>query len=275
MQSWDPQFTARSPMFAPLCPVVDALAALDGMPRAAWPTASALNTLASRCGACSGGEQALRFAHLSGQPVPAAADYELRIHDDGVVPLRAANWHDFFNALAWLAFPLAKAAINRVHADSLRNRPTTRSVRRDAMTLFDESGVLVLSSDRAVLARIRAFDWKRVFWDERELLLQTTRFVVFGHALYEKALSPYVGMTGHALLLEVPGALDMQDAGALHRYADRLAAQALRDAVVQPHDLSPLPVLGVPGWWQANGDALFYDNADYFRPGRLRPSRRV
>ena len=37
-----------------------------------------------------------------------------------------------------------------------------------------------------------------------------------------------------------------------------------------PAELAPLPVLGVPGWWAANEAASFYDNRDYFRPGRSR-----
>jgi hypothetical protein len=27
-------------------------------------------------------------------------------------------------------------------------------------------------------------------------------------------------------------------------------------------------VLGVPGWWQDNERGDFYENSDYFRPGR-------
>ena len=38
--------------------------------------------------------------------------------------------------------------------------------------------------------------------------------------------------------------------------------------IVTPRAFSPLPVLGVPGWWHANEDARFYDNAAYFREGR-------
>ena len=31
---------------------------------------------------------------------------------------------------------------------------------------------------------------------------------------------------------------------------------------------TPLPVLGVPGWWPANQDPAFYDDATVFRPPR-------
>ena len=270
MQVWYQHFAARSAMFAPLRSLS---AVIEG---AAWPTPAQLNAMA-HCGASvSGGGRPLRFTRLSGQPAPGAAAYELHIHDEGVVPLREANWHDLFNALAWLAFPRAKAALNRAHADELRAQPGgVRNSRRDALTLFDESGVLVLSSSSAVLERIRAFEWKRVFWEERDTLLATTRFLVFGHALYEKALSPYVGMTGHALLLETPDGCDLPDPSALLAQADALAANAMPARITQPRDLSPLPLLGVPGWWDANNDAVFYENAGYFRAGRTGKAERI
>ena len=252
-------------MFAPL------QSTLRMMPGTAWPAPAELNILAARLDTRSGGGKALRFCALAGQPAPAAADYELGTHDDGVVPLRVANWHDVFNALVWLTFPHTKAALNRVHSAELRGRTgAMRSVRRDALTLLDESGVLVLSSDPAVLAGIRAFEWQQVFWKARETLTRTTRFILFGHALYEKALAPYVGMTGHALLLAAPADFAAQDELACLQQADRLAASAVHAHIMRPHDLSPLPVLGVPGWWAANREAAFYDNARYFRSGRTR-----
>jgi len=33
-------------------------------------------------------------------------------------------------------------------------------------------------------------------------------------------------------------------------------------------DLSPVPLLGVPGWAADNDSAAYYDNTAYFRPGR-------
>ncbi len=255
-------------MFAPLRSLAEAT------PGACWPTPHELSRLANARGVRSGGGHALRFDLLPGLPAPGAADYELRIHNEGVVPLRGANWHDLFNALVWLAFPRTKAALNHAHAAELRAHcggvSKVRSARRDALTLFDESGVLVLSSSAAVLAGLRAFEWQRVFWQEREALMGSTRFVIFGHALYEKALSPYVGMSGHALLLHTPCACAALDDAALLVHADGLAAQALHTAITQPRDLSPLPVLGVPGWYETNKEAVFYANTDYFRPRRTR-----
>jgi rod shape-determining protein MreB len=36
----------------------------------------------------------------------------------------------------------------------------------------------------------------------------------------------------------------------------------------KPRDLQPFPLLGMPGWDPANDDEAYYDNTDYFRPGR-------
>ena len=36
----------------------------------------------------------------------------------------------------------------------------------------------------------------------------------------------------------------------------------------QPHDLNPLPILGMPGWHTDNDVEAFYDNQNYFRAGR-------
>ena len=36
--------------------------------------------------------------------------------------------------------------------------------------------------------------------------------------------------------------------------------------------MTTLPVLGVPGWYQANNDNGFYHNTDYFRP---KPPRKI
>jgi hypothetical protein len=53
---------------------------------------------------------------------------------------------------------------------------------------------------------------------------------------------------------------------------DRLLALYLWDHahMTTGRELAPLPVLGVPGWWSANEQENFYENTEYFRPGRGR-----
>ena len=92
------------------------------------------------------------------------------------------------------------------------------------------------------------------------------RFLVFGHALYEKLREPFVGVTGKAVLLDVPAGVDDTTGTADNRLAERIDAGMLGS----PADLQPLPVLGIPGWYVRSLEESFYDNAAYFRPGRRR-----
>jgi hypothetical protein len=103
---------------------------------------------------------------LSGKPIrfvpPIAEDdettnrYEPRIYEHGEVQTRENSWHDLFNALVWMRFPKAKAAINARHIEQqkLHGLRATRSAVQDAMTLFDESGVIVAA---ALAARMENF----------------------------------------------------------------------------------------------------------------------
>jgi hypothetical protein len=80
------------------------------------------------------------------------------------------------------------------------------------------------------------------------------RIVVVGHAVMEKAMEPWPGITCKAIVL--PGG-DV-DAGA----AQWLSAQS---ASASPRALAPLPVFGYPGWHETQ-DAAFYEDKRYFRP---------
>ena len=97
-------------------------------------------------------------------------------------------------------------------------------------------------------------------------------FYLIGHGLYEKALQPYVGMTGQGLLLEVEEKFFSRPQSQQLTQVDNLLAEYL---AVPAHcrstrDLSPVPLLGVPGWAADNDSAAYYDNVAYFRSGRSR-----
>ncbi|WP_406663197.1 DUF3025 domain-containing protein [Gallaecimonas sp. GXIMD1310] len=205
----------------------------------------------------------LRFCH---QVAPSA--YEQHIWDSGQVPTRADNWHDLFNALTWARFPQAKAAINRQHvADINRHGLHPRTLRRDTLTLFDECGVLVLSSDTALLEALRQHQWQQAFVTERGRWGKSISAMVFGHAIYEQLLTPYLGLTGKMLPVQVKHAFfDWPAAQQLAWLDEHLAALLAADVLADKTRLSPLPVLGIPHWWPANRQAAFYDNRDYFRP---------
>ena len=67
---------------------------------------------------------------------------------------------------------------------------------RDALTLFDEGGVVVARAPAGAAALHRRFRWKELFWARRARSREHCAFVVFGHALLEKMLDPYIGMVG-------------------------------------------------------------------------------
>jgi hypothetical protein len=170
-----------------------------------------------------------------------------------------------------MSFPTAKAAINARHYEALSAKESgNRSPARDALTLFDEEGMVVLSSDTGLLELVREFRWKELFWKRREEVGERMRFFLFGHALYRKALDPFVGMTGKSVLLSVPDAFAQLPLHAQIAQTDRLLAVHIweRTRMSRGRELSPLPVLGVPGWWVGNEREDFYDNTGYFRPGR-------
>jgi hypothetical protein len=204
-------------------------------------------------------------------PRPGGGGFEARTYDSGEVEVRFINWHDVLNALVWMTYPTAKAAINGRHNQPLeQERAGERSPARDALTHFDEDGTVVLSSDPALSELIRAFAWKELFWTRRQAVQRHMRFFLFGHALCEKALAPFIGMTGKSLIFDVAPAVLQRPADALRAEVDRLTALHLwnPENLQAPRELAPLPVLGVPGWWPENEDGRFYDNGDYFRSGR-------
>jgi hypothetical protein len=266
---WDPGFIDRSPMFEPLREYAAALRA-----HRSWPLRDDLQRLFDARAIGTAGGARLRLV----APSVETESYEQCIYLRGEMPHRDRDWHDLFNVLAWLAYPETKSALNAAHfaaSDREREgrpsnaRSTGRGPVRDALTLFDESGAIVTCGDPALLDDLRGFRWKRLFCENRERVRASMRFFVFGHALLEKALHPYVGMTAHAMLLAVDEAVT---AALLARELETVDALAAREiaALTAPQALSPLPLLGVPGWWRDNEDESFYDDKSYFRPGRTR-----
>lgn len=268
---WDPQFLARLPLFEPLRIHGAGLATGD------WPTLAALQAAFDARGVISGGGQALRLVSQDAARTRAFEHrYEARLYLKGELAMRSRNWHDLFNALVWLAFPRSKAAINARHYQALlaqqANGAHNRGPTQDALTLFDEGGVIVACAEPDLLELLRGFEWKRLFWRERERVIARMRWLLFGHAIYEKALAPFVGITGRGVLLEVDAGFHALPLHAQMAQLDARVAALVADAASfkATRELAPVPILGVPGWWPANRAQAFYDNTDYFRPGRAR-----
>lgn len=253
-----------SPILAPLA------AALDDLPRDRWPGLEDLNALAKGIETSRG--MPLRFvrAHAPGDR-EARRYYELHIAETGEVETRPENWHDLFNALAWIAYPKAKACINAQHVAIFAERGDAeakqRSPARDALTLFDEGGVAITSSDPGLFRRIEDFAWKEIFWVRRAELFQHMRFFAFGHSLHEKALAPHIGMVAKAVFLPVAPSFASLPIAAQVASVDVALATHFgdRERFATPRIMPPVPVMGIPGWHPRTGEEAFYEDTSHFR----------
>jgi Protein of unknown function (DUF3025) len=196
----------------------------------------------------------LRFVSLDSAP-PGEA-YEAFIYRTACVPTRD-NLHDLFNGLVWLHFPQTKRRLNGLQAVEIARTGigATRGPLRDALTLFDENGA-VLDAPPALWDALVARDWRRLFLTHRALWREA-RLLVFGHALLEKLQSPRKAATAHVLIAP--------RGGRSITATDVDIASALEPAHLARKPFTPLPVLGIPGWWVPNEAPAFYDDARVFR----------
>ncbi|GAB3625179.1 membrane protein [Pandoraea terrae] len=211
----------------------------------------------------------LRFVPQSA--LPCGESYEAFIAATGCVPTRD-NLHDFFNALIWLTFPRAKAALNARQAAAIAadGIGATRGSLRDAATLFDENAALFVTADPALADALRGFDWSTLFLARRQAWGRATEVAGFGHALLEKLVTPYKSVTAHAWIVPVDRAYFEWPRSERCAWLDAQLTRALAHAPFTSHDFAPLPVLGVPGWCQDNDAPEFYADTAVFRPGRRR-----
>ncbi len=257
MDTWRADF-AQTPPFSHLTPWVERIAGPN------WPDLDVLNAMAAAEGLRNADGLAIAF-----QPQTSRCgqrDYESGIRDSGVVPTREGNWHDLLNALTWLAFPQTKAALNAVQSIALAGgKAVTRGPISDAATLFDESGLVLAGPDPALAELLAARHWREAFV-ERRADWRGVRAYLLGHAVLEKLLAPWPGITAKCLFVSAD-ALDSEVPP--NQALDRSIAKIWRDgAVRRPADLFPVPVLGIPGWWPANESADFYHDRRVFRPPR-------
>ena len=190
--------------------------------------------------------------------LPEGQAYEDFIFATGQVPTRE-GLHDFFNALCWMHFPLAKKRLNALQAQEIARAGVgqVRGPVRDAATVFDENALLIQASD-ALWAALTEHRWADALVGLRAEWAHT-RVWVFGHAALEKAVQPYKSITVH--MWRVPQ-------GIAHDGVDAWLAQDLTEAKLSQKPFSPLPMLGLPGWWPANEDPAFYEDPCVFRPRR-------
>lgn len=240
----------------------DGLRGLDG---ASFPGARKLNAQLP-AGLRSRGDHPIRF--VAARKLPGV-EYEQHIFCTGEVSTRENSWHDLFNALVWSRFPQLKVAMNALHfREKDTGRKGCRGKQRDALTLLDESGVIVASSHKEYLDALAGRDWMFVFRQNASAWQNEIKLFVFGHALLEKFPQPYKSLTAHALLLHLDESYfeqprNLQLAALDGMLAERLLAGTILDSTAS---LSPLPLMGIPGWWpshEQNDD--FYADQQVFR----------
>ena len=254
----------------------------------AFPSLSDLNELIGRsCVApvVSGGGFPLkcvkqqRIGRAQRDQLGWLADYQLRIFFAGEVPTRSNNWHDFFNAWSWIHFPKTKAAINFRHfqcAEESLNFPWRRSGgnrnrEQDLLTLFDEGGIIVVTSNDEIWELIKERRWQELFITRKKDLKENSVFLPIGHALYECALEKHPRLHASAVRVNIDSHKVRGSNGELNlkglALADELAALVLssRSLLKTPDDLHALPIWGLPGWHPQAGVEKFIADSSYFR----------
>lgn len=236
-------------------------------------------------------KQNLTLLSGTGEPVsftdqsdlPHGVAYEAYIAQHHKIPTRD-NLHDWFGACIWSVFPKAKAMLNAHHLKHLHDNQAGngRNRIRDAITVFDENGVIVATSLPQIKTALYGFDWQNALVSPREhwhnpnavkpCQIQAT---IFGHALLEQLITPRKNLCGHAMVVVVDDGFFALDESAKLAILDEKVAQLLDEWLSQadstPRDLQPLPILGVPYFWQ-NQDADFYADTQVFRAGRQQKS---
>jgi hypothetical protein len=214
----------------------------------------------------------LQLGFIPQEDLPDGVAYESHISDAGKIPTRE-NLHDFFNALVWLSFPKIKRQLNALQASQISTLGVgkSRGPARDAATIFDENSALLIVEKSAcgseLLSHLHAHEWRDVLYDKAAIWEQHAELWSFGHALMEKLVQPYKAITAHTWVVWTDAAffsLADQDKRA---WIDQAVAQQLSEREISTADYTPLPVLGVPGWWPQQ-DLTFYADTQVFRPKR-------
>lgn len=170
-----------------------------------------------------------------GSTVQLAELYEGRIVEHGEVNTRLEDWHDYFNALAFCAFPRAKWALHKRGYELWCQRivpgahklPGARTPEQNALVLFDEGGIalavhahhaeLLKSPESATFERDVA-----QLWDQGDALP-----VPFGHALHEHLIAGLPCPFGMLQIVTVDVAL--KPTSALRDAVDMALARDLAD----------------------------------------------
>ena len=232
-------------------------------------------------GALNAGAASLALVNQRGQPIrfvpqahlPEGRAYEEFIGATGCVPTRD-NLHDFFNGLVWLTFPRIKLQLNALQAAqiALAGVGKSRGAARDGATIFDENCALLVvrrgSSGEALVDALRAHRWSEALHQRSAAFGPDVQVWLFGHALMEKLVAPRKAITAHTRVVLADDAFFALEHDAQRAWIDKQVAASLAAEGLSTACFTPLPVLGVPLWWEGQ-DAPFYSDTSVFRPKRI------
>lgn len=199
--------------------------------------------------------------------------YEQIIFETKHVPTRS-NWHDFFNGLIWSQFPKTKHYFNSQHIAEIALQGTThRTAIRDRLTHFDECGIILFTTQKEVYTQVHEHQWDDLFVNNGANWHQQTHAVIFGHALWEMLLSPFIGLTAKATVIEVPDETMLRlqfskNTAEFYATCDDLLCEHIKNNQIinTKKPWLPLPLLGIPQWSRFPQTNSFYSNTQYFMP---------
>ncbi len=228
--------------------------------------------------------QTLQF--VSQNALPEGEAYEHFIGTTGNIPTRD-NLHDLFNGSIWLTFPKTKAVLNYHHMLEIAKQGISerRGHVRDTITVFDENGAVLVTSDANIGKALIDFDWQaslvkpRVKWDNPTQPNSSAQAAVyiFGHALLEQLVHPRKPLCAHSIVIHVAQEFFTLSLAERMSYLDDKVAEhmdkLLSNDDVKPRQLAPLPILGVPHFWAENANTGFYEDSYVFRSGRRKKDK--
>jgi hypothetical protein len=237
VRGWDPAVFGESPWYGWLEPALSEVAGQPGFPGPErWTelhaACAAEAGVAPLCFVASPAKKPRRRARQ--RPIQLASLYEGRIVERGEVPTRLDDWHDFFNALAFLCFPRAKWALHtRQHrimqgrlGPEARRLPGARTREQDALALFDEGGIAVAVEPALAAEQPEQPDAFAAWLCER-VAQGAALPVPFGHALFEHLVAGHTDTLGTVQVLPVAGT--RAKGAALRAAVDQALASALSD----------------------------------------------
>ncbi len=232
-----------------------------------------INALAAQSHIHNHRDLALQF--VTQESLPEGVAYESHISEAGAVPTRE-NLHDFFNALVWLTFPKIKRQLNALQSAQIASLGIgkSRGTARDAATIFDENAAILVvensTAGRALVDQLREHQWHAAFIAQRAMFGNQAELWSFGHALMEKLVKPYKAITAHTWVVWADATFFTLEWQQRRSWLDTHVSEQLVSHNLSTADYTPLPILGIPGWWP-DQDQAFYADASVFRAKRVKP----